>query len=135
MANFIDEHGSERIDKWLNYVCLYKTRAKATKACDERRIKINNQVAKPSKTVQKGDLVTIKNKGGKFTNYTVLAVTHQNIPAKEARNLYEKEEIELTPEAKELAELYDRSVQNDRRKFKGRPTKKERRELEKLRGH
>ena len=135
MANYIDEQGTERIDKWLNYACLYKTRAKATKACDERRIKINNEVAKAAKIVKKGDQVTIKSKGGKFTNYTILAVTHQNIPAKEARNLYDKEEIELSPEAKELAEIYERSVKNDRRKFKGRPTKKERRELEKLRGH
>lgn len=127
-----DEQGEERIDKWLNYVCLFKTRAKASKACDSRCVKINGVVAKASKTVKKGDRITIKNKGGKYNNYSVQAVCHQNIPAKEAELYYIKEQIELSDEAKELLEFTD-SLKIPKRKFKGRPTKKERREMEKIR--
>lgn len=127
-----DEHGEERIDKWLNYVCLFKTRAKASKACDGRRIKINNTIAKPSKTVKKGDFITIKHRGGKYIKYKVQAVCHHNIPAKKAYLYYEKEEIELSEEAKELLMIHEQSVKMPKRKFKGRPTKKERREMEKI---
>jgi len=80
----VDTKGSQRIDKWLNISCLFKTRAKATKACDERRIKINNLVAKPAKLVTTGDKVTIRKAGGKFINLTVLAVSHKNVSAKDA---------------------------------------------------
>ena len=127
-----DEQGEERIDKWLNYVCLFKTRAKASKACDGRRIKINGTVAKPSKIVRKGDRVTVKTKGGKYNNFIVQAVCHQNIPSKEAGNYYVQEKVELSDEAKELMELHKDSLKIPRRKFKGRPTKKERREMEKI---
>lgn len=127
-----DEQGEERIDKWLNYVCLFKTRAKASKACESRRVKVNGVVAKSAKTVKKGDRITVKHKGGKYNNYIVQAVCHQNIPAKQAHAYYEKVETELSDEAKEIMELYKHSIKGPKRKYKGRPTKKERRELEKF---
>ncbi len=133
MQQIGDIQGEQRIDKWLNISCLFKTRAKATKACDERRIKINGEVAKPAKTVKPGDELTIKNSGGKFTNYKVLAISHKNLSAKDAKHLYEKEEIELSDEAKELMELFSGSVKRQKPKYKGRPTKKERRKLDKFR--
>lgn len=129
-----DVNGSQRIDKWLNISCLFKTRAKATKACDERRIKINNEVAKPSKMVSAGDEVTIKKPAGKFVNLKVLAVSHKNLSAKDAKFLYELEELELSEEAKELIGIYSQSVIIEKRKYKGRPTKKERRSIDKLKG-
>lgn len=133
-APFGDTKGSQRIDKWLNISCLFKTRAKATKACDERRIKINNQVAKPSKMVAAGDRVTIRKAGGKFINLTVLAVSHKNVAAKDARKLYEIEELQLSEEAKELIAIYSQSVKIEKPKYKGRPTKKERRKIDKMKG-
>ena len=129
-----DIKDSQRIDKWLNITCLYKTRAKATKACEERRIKINNDVAKPAKVVTAGDEVTIKQPAGKFVNLKVLAISHKSLSAKEAKFLYEVEEIELSEEAKELMALYSQSVKIEKPKYKGRPTKKERRSIEKLKG-
>lgn len=132
MQNIIDENGSQRIDKWLNISCLFKTRAKAAKACVERRIKINGEVAKPAKTIEKGDRITIKSRGGKFSNLIVLGIAHKNISSKEAQKLYEKEEFELSEEAKELVRLYKDSNKRQKRKYKGRPTKKERRKLEKI---
>jgi len=132
MAILLDENGTERIDKWLNLSCLFKTRAQAAKACEERKVKMNGETIKPAKTVKKGDVITIRNKNGQFTNYTVLGVVHKNVKASDAKLMYEKEEIELSDEAKELIELYDASVKIDRGKYKkGRPTKKERRKMDK----
>jgi len=130
----VDTKGSQRIDKWLNISCLFKTRAKATKACDERRIKINNLVAKPAKLVTTGDKVTIRKAGGKFINLTVLAVSHKNVSAKDAKKFYEIEELQLSDEAKELMAIYAQSVKIEKPKYKGRPTKKERRNLDKVKG-
>ena len=132
MEQFGDTKGSQRIDKWLNISCLFKTRAKATKACEDRRVKVNNQVAKPSKMVTAGDEVTIKQPAGKFVNYKILAVSYKNVSAKDARLLYEKEELQLTEEAKELIKLFSPAVKIEKPKYKGRPTKKERRKLDKF---
>ena len=129
---FGDIKGSQRIDKWLNISCLYKTRAKATKACEDRRIKINNEIAKPAKLVASGDEITIKKSGGKFINLKVLAVSHKNVSSKEAKLLYKVEELELSEEARELIALYGQSVKFEKQKYKGRPTKKDRRNIEKL---
>lgn len=127
-----DTTGSQRIDKWLNISCLFKTRSKATKACEERRIKINGDVAKPAHLVKAGDELTIRTPGGKFINMIVLAVSHKNVSAKDAKMLYKVEELELSDEAKELMELFDQAVIYHKPKYKGRPTKKERRQLDKF---
>ncbi len=126
-----DVNGSQRIDKWLNYACLFKTRSKATKACEDRRVKINDDVAKPAHSVKAGDKVTIKTPGGKFVNMNVLAVVYRNVSSKDAKLLYEVEELQLSDEAKELIELFDQAVTFHKPKYKGRPTKKERRTLDK----
>jgi len=120
----------QRLDKWLNISCLFKTRAQATKACDDRKVKVNGQVAKPAKMIKAGDVLTIKNKNGTFVNYTVTTLAFKNVSAKEARTLYIKEEIELTDEARELMELHYKSLKKLKPKYKGRPTKKERRKMD-----
>ncbi|RPI00431.1 MAG: RNA-binding S4 domain-containing protein [Calditrichaeota bacterium] len=123
---------TQRIDKWLNFCCLYKTRSQATRACDERRIKVNGQVAKSSKLIKVGDVVTIKSESGKFFDIKILGITERNIPHQLARELYERDEPELSEEAKELLQLFKESSKGHKPKFKGRPTKKERRNLDKL---
>ncbi|HPG37784.1 MAG TPA: RNA-binding S4 domain-containing protein [bacterium] len=122
----------ERLDKWLNFACIFKTRSQATKACDERKVKVNNEVAKPAKMIKAGDIVTIKHKDGRYINFTVSALTHKNVSAKDARNLYIKEEPELSEEARELLTLYYKSVKRLKPRYKGRPTKKERRKMENI---
>jgi ribosome-associated heat shock protein Hsp15 len=123
---------AQRIDKWLNISCLYKTRAQATKACEERRIKVNNDVAKPSRLINPGDKITLKTNAGKFFTVTILAISHKNVPIKEARLLYEREEPEMSDEAKELLALFSKSVKVHKAKYKGRPTKRDRRKMEQL---
>ncbi len=127
-----DTQASQRIDKWLNFACLFKTRSKATKACEDRRIKINDLVAKPAHPVKAGDRITVKTPGGKFVNMTVKAVVFKNIPAKDAKMLYEVEDLQLSEEAKELMELFSQAVTYHKPKYKGRPTKKERRQIDKF---
>jgi len=122
---------AQRIDRWLNIACLYKTRAKATRACEERRVKINGQVAKPAKMIKPGDEITIKSAKGKFITLKVLGISLRNVSHKDARTLYEHEPLELSQEAQELISLYNQSVKIDK-KYKGRPTKKIRRQLMKF---
>ncbi|MBN1479906.1 RNA-binding S4 domain-containing protein [candidate division KSB1 bacterium] len=123
---------TQRIDKWLNIACLFKTRSKASKACDERRVKVNGVVAKPATLVKSGDEITLKSPGGKFVTLQVLAISRRNVSAKDAKSLYKVKELELSEEAKELMEIFAQAITYDKPKYKGRPTKKERRKLEKL---
>ncbi len=124
------ESDYERLDKWLNFTCLFKTRSQATKACDDRKVKVNDQVVKPAKLIKVGDVITIKHKDGRYIKFIVSALTHKNVSAKEARNLYIREEPELSAEARELVALYYKSVKRLKPKYKGRPTKKERRKMD-----
>ncbi len=129
-----DEGQVQRIDKWLDICCLFKTRSQAAKACELRRVKVNDEVVKPAKLIRVGDKITIKTESGKFVSLTVLGISNKHIAAKEARLLYERQEPQLTEEAKELLQLFAQSFKAHRPKYKGRPTKKERRKLEQLRG-
>ncbi len=127
-----DKAEQQRLDKWLNISCLFKTRAQATRACDDRKVKVNNEVAKPSKMIHIGDVLTIKQKGGQYINYTISGLAHKNVSAKDAREMYVKEELELSDEAKELIGLHYKSTKQLKPKYKGRPTKKERRKMDKV---
>ena len=126
---------SERIDKWLHYACLYKTRSQATKACDERQVKVNNQVVKPSKIIKTGDQITLKMKGGQYVNLLIVGIVHRNISRDQARLLYEKEELKISEETQEIRALLQQSARHIKPKYKGRPTKKERRKYENLKSN
>ncbi len=122
----------QRLDKWLQIAHIYKTRSQATRACDERRVKINGSVAKAAKSIQVGDVLTIKRHGGHYINLTITGIALRSIPAREARLLYEMEVQEISEESKELLEYYRQAEKKMRPKYKGRPTKKERRKLESM---
>jgi ribosome-associated heat shock protein Hsp15 len=130
----IDASKEQRIDKWLHFSCLFKTRSKATKACEERRVKVNGKTTKPSKVIRPGDELTIRYPNGKYVNYDVLDICHRNIPKSKARTLYNVQEPEVSEKAKELYKLFNKSIQTPKRKYKGRPTKRERRQMEKVKG-
>ncbi len=122
-----------RLDKWLKIARIIKTRNQAAEACDQGRVKVNDQVAKPAKIIKIGDTVSIKFKWRTRT-FDILDITHKSIKAEEAKLLYH--EHELTPEEKEeedIRSLFYQTSKLQRPKYKGRPTKKERREMEKFR--
>lgn len=119
---------SERIDKYLWAIRVFKTRSEATDACNGNKVQINGVNAKASKAVKTGDLVTAR-KGLVQFQYKVLKLSENRMGAALVPEFAEN----LTPES-EMAKLHAPVetffVKRDR--GSGRPTKKERRELDAL---
>lgn len=124
-----------RLDKWLNFACIIKTRSQATKACEDGRVKVNNQVAKPSKMITIGDVVSLKHKSHTRT-FDVVDLSAKNVSHQEARKLYREHELSAEEkEALEIQQMLYKAGASFRPKYKGRPTKRERRQLEKFRNN
>jgi ribosome-associated heat shock protein Hsp15 len=119
---------STRIDKFLWSIRVFKTRADATEACKGGKVTVNGQDAKPSKEVKGGDVISVR-KGAIHYTYKVLLPIEKRQGAKEV----EKYAQNLTPESelkKMNAPVETFFVKRDR--GAGRPTKKERREMDVL---
>ena len=119
-----------RIDKWLWAVRIYKIRALATKACAGGKVKIDGVTIKASRKIQQNDIVQVRKGVVKYL-YKVRKITEKRMGAKLVTNFME----DLTPE-KEMAKLKLIMKQriHPREKGQGRPTKKERRMMDKRRG-
>ena len=118
-----------RIDKWLWAVRLYKTRSLATDACKNGRITINGTAVKPSKTVHEGDTVTVRKPPVTYT-FRVLQAIENRVGAKLVPEMLEN----LTPkEQYDILEMNRISGFVNRARGTGRPTKKDRRELDDFR--
>ncbi len=117
-----------RIDKWLWAVRVYKTRTDATDACKNNRVLIGGAPVKPSREVRTGDEVSIRKMPVVYT-FRVLQEVSNRQPARNVP-LYAED---ITPQ-QELDKLTVASgtifVRRDR--GTGRPTKKERREIDSL---
>jgi len=121
---------SVRLDRWLSAARFFKTRSQAVKACEGGKIKVNGTRAKPHKTIKPGDRLTIF-KSKKYREIEVTGLAQRGLPAKEAQKLYiEHTQQEQDPHMRELMDLYIKTEKKFRRKYKGRPTKRERRELD-----
>lgn len=121
-----------RLDRWLMAARFYKTRTQAAKACEGRKVKVNGITAKPHKFLHIGDNLTIHHRG-RYRDIEVLGLAQRGLPPKEARKLYHEDvKHTISKEDEELLSLFRKAAKKFRPKFKGRPTKKERRELEKL---
>jgi ribosome-associated heat shock protein Hsp15 len=119
-----------RIDKWLWAARFFKTRALAAKACELGRIESHSQPAKPAREVRVGDMLRVKNDSGEF-QIEVLALSEMRGPAAAAQTLYR--ETAASREARSLlAEQKKAMPQFDFRE--GRPSKKDRRIIQRLRG-
>ena len=116
-----------RLDKWLWASRFFKTRGLAQAAVAGGKVKLNGERVKPAKVVAPGDRLTIRI--GEFEwAVAVKALSGKRGPAEAARKLYEEDEASR---ARRVAQVADRrahaSVWGER---KGRPTKRERREME-----
>jgi ribosome-associated heat shock protein Hsp15 len=111
-----------RIDTWLKLVCLFKHRSDATEACKGGHVKINGLRVKPAAPVKPGDLVEFY-VGTHFRRVVVQAVPTGNISKEVARTMY-LDETPVQPKV-ETANVRERGA--------GRPTKRDRREIEKIR--
>ena len=114
-----------RIDKWLWAARFFKSRTLAAAACDGGKVNVNDQAAKPSKAVRAGDLLTITLPRGKRV-VRVVALAARRGPGAQAALLYE----DLTPPPPPGAARIRPPVY--RAPGAGRPTKRERRMLERL---
>lgn len=122
---------SVRLDKWLKVARIYKTRALASRACEEGKVKVNDQRAKASKLIRAGDTITVRHKS-KYRTFDVLAVTGKSVAKKDVHLLYREHAPQLSEDTQDLLSYLLELDRAGRRKYKGRPTKKERRQLERF---
>ena len=119
---------SVRIDKYLWAIRVYKTRSDATEACKGNKVRAGGAPAKPSRMIKIGETIEVRKGAIQFT-YKVKALLEKRVGAAMVENYAEN----LTP-ASELekmkAPVETFFVRRDR--GSGRPTKKERRELDAL---
>jgi ribosome-associated heat shock protein Hsp15 len=123
------ESSSSRIDKFLWAIRVYKTRSIAADACKKGKIIINNIQVKPSRIVSKNEIIHVKKLPAIFT-YRVIEPIEKRVSAK----LVDLFADDITPkEEKVKLDIKQSGVIGYRDKGTGRPTKKERRVIDKLR--
>ena len=119
-----------RIDKWMWATRIFKTRTIAADACKKNRIAIGGVNVKPSRMVRVGEVIEVRKPPVTYS-FKVLALADKRMGAKLVPDFLENV---TTPEQYEILEMNKISGFVDRRKGLGRPTKKERRELEQFTG-
>lgn len=116
-----------RLDKYLWAIRLFKTRSLATAACNNGKVKYQDEQAKPGKNVHLGDVYDVRTEGKKW-RIKVTGLLHNRLKYEEAIKHY----TDLTPpEELERLQYQAASFHTGKRPSKiGRPTKKERRDLD-----
>ena len=120
-----------RMDKWLWAARFFKTRALAARACELGRIEFSGQPVKAAREVHVGDLLEVKTDSGDF-RVEVLLLSEIRGPAAVAQTLYRETEasrelrLKLTAERKAIRHLEPLTA--------GKPSKQDRRKLNRLRG-
>lgn len=122
--------GAARLDRWLWAVRLFKTRALAADACRAGSVSIGEIAAKPAREVHAGERVTVR-QGLVTRTLQVVGVPRSRVGAKLVREFCE----DLTP-ASEYEKAAEQRVQHflAREKGTGRPTKRDRRAIDRLLG-
>jgi len=115
-----------RIDKYLFAMRIYKTRSIAADACKNGRVKLNGVEVKPSRAFHVGDVFTVR-KGPVTYTYRILQLCEHRLGAKLVPDYLRDE---TPPEQRELLELARLAGNGGRDRGTGRPTKKDRREIE-----
>ena len=119
-----------RIDKWLWAVRIYKTRSIAAEACKKGHVSIGDRTAKPAHNVKTGDIVNVKKTPVTYS-FKVLKCAENRVGAKLVPELMEN----VTPQEQyEILEMSRMSGFVGRARGTGRPTKKERRDLDQFVG-
>lgn len=120
-----------RIDKWLWAVRVFKTRTIASEACKKGRVLIGNNSVKPSRMIRIGEVVQVKKPPVTYS-FKVIAISQKRMGAKLVPDFMENV---TPPEEYEVLEMNKLSGFVDRQRGSGRPTKKERRDLEQFTGN
>src|SRR4051812_5029566 len=118
---------SVRLDKWLHVARVYKTRPQAPHAVNPNRVRVNGQTAKPHRNLVPGDRIEVQ--VGEWTRVLIVKeLRDKPVSKEEARTLYE-DLSPPRPEADPIQRLLRRPPAV-RERGTGRPTKKERRDIE-----
>jgi len=120
-----------RLDKWLWAARFFKTRSLATDACQAGHIKLNGAVAKPAHDVKPGDWLVVRSPGGEF-ELKVVDVSDLRGPAPVAQALYA--ETDASRKLRERDAEQRRLAPEPSVQLHGRPTKRDRRDIERWRG-
>ena len=122
---------SVRLDKWLWAARFYKTRSLAAEAIDAGRVEVNGDRAKRSRAITRGDKLRIR-KPPFEQHIEVLGESEQRGPASVAATLYA--ESEESKKAREALAVQMKAIGPPVFRDRGKPGKKERREIDKWRG-
>ena len=120
-----------RIDKWLWVARFFKTRSVAARACEMGRVEFNGQQTKPSKDIHAGDLLRVKSEAGEFV-IEVLGLSEMRGPAAQAQLLYRESDASKEARLKAAEERKAMFQAGGVRETK--PSKKDRRDIGRLRG-
>ncbi|MFC4555047.1 RNA-binding S4 domain-containing protein [Georgenia faecalis] len=122
-----EERTTARVDSWLWAVRLYKTRSQATAACRAGHVRVNDERVKPAATVKVGDRVVVR--GGERERIVVVAriLLKRVGPPAAAEAMIDHSPPPPDRVSVPMAPQRDRGA--------GRPTKRERRDIERLRGY
>ncbi len=113
-----------RIDRWLSAARIFKSRTQAAEGCTGGHVRLNGQTAKPHHALRVGDALEVR-RGERLRVLEVLALADKRLAAPAARELYLDHSPPPPPREKPLVQ---------RERGAGRPTKRERRQLGRLRG-
>lgn len=121
----IEKH---RIDKWLFAARFFKTRSLAAEAIERGRITVNGHRVKPAKIIAVGDMLTIRINNYQY-NIEILELSNKRGSATQAQQLYKE-----TEESRKQRELLAARLKAQPQPFitKSRPTKRDRREIERF---
>ncbi len=122
-----------RLDKWLWAARFYKTRSLAAEAADRGRVDVNGHAAKPARDVHLGDTISLRQVDRQQRRLIVRGLSNQRGPAPVAQTLYEETadsvaQRQRDAQARRLAPEPAMSIEQ------GRPTKRDRRDLERSQG-
>lgn len=123
--------GRVRLDVFLDVACLAKTRSQAKQLCDGGKVEVNGERAKPHRLVGPGDRIRLTLGPGRRREVVIREVRETHVAKAEARTLYE--DVTPAPTPEELAVL-KAAPPPAPPKGKGRPEKRDRRLMERLRG-
>lgn len=127
MANTI----SVRVDKWLWAARFFKTRTLAADAVDTGKVKLGGERVKPARMLKPGDVLEVDN-GATAWEVTVLALSDARGSAMQAHLLYQETATSTALRAKAVEER--RFFREPGTTLKGRPTKRDRRQIDKPTG-
>lgn len=118
-----------RIDKWLWAVRIFKTRNKASQACRSGKVKISNNVVKPSREIKPGDIITVQINHQFTKTIKVSGSLSNRVSAKLAADYV----ADLTPQEEyDKFKIFNKLNWEKRDRGIGRPAKKQRRDILKL---